>query len=129
MSDYRGECAICDETNRTMRLCAACRADPANEGWSEGEPAEHAGEVETLSTSLKLADLGGRRLRPEGDRKRVILQLVYRGAIREPYRNRGRARASVTWVWRTRALNLSEIAFLVGCTPQAVRKVVKKVLS
>ena len=45
-------CAICDNTNETTRLCPKCRADPANEGWSEEwEDIEFTGDVEAASVS------------------------------------------------------------------------------
>jgi hypothetical protein len=122
-------CAICDQTNETMRLCEGCRADPMNAGWSEGDPAQLVNDVETVAQSTRLSDLSGRRIRPDGDRKRAILGLVYHGRIREAYRNRGPGRNKQPWLWRWRALNLSEIAFLVDCSPQAVRKVLIRVLS
>ena len=122
-------CVVCDNEYSTRHLCEECQSDPANEGWSEAEPVERSGDIDATATTMRLSDLAGRRLRSDSDRTRAILQLVYSGSIRELYRNRGRARGRTAWVWRTRALNLSEIAFLVGCTPQAVRKVLQKALS
>lgn len=122
-------CAICDETNQTTRLCDACRADPANDGWSECEPAELIEDVDSVVGDLRLGDLASRRIRTDGERKRAILQLIHGYTVRVAYRTSGRLRARSPWVWRRRALNLSEVAFLVGCTPQAVVKTIRKVLA
>jgi hypothetical protein len=125
----RPQCAICDGTNETTRLCDACRADPANEGWCEGEPAESSADVEAVAGDLRLGDLASRRLRPDSDRKRAILGLVHSGKIRVAVRNRGRNRRRQPWVWRTQPLSLAEIAFLVGCSPDLVAKVLRKALA
>lgn len=122
-------CAICDSTNQTTRLCAACRADPVNGGWSEGEPWELLEDVDAVTSDLSLGDLSGRRIRPDSSRKRAILRLVHGGTIRIAYTNRGPNRRNEPLVWRRRPLNLSEIAFLVGCSRQAVVKLLRKMIA
>lgn len=128
-------CAICDATNATMRLCRKCRADPANAGWSErtqladrvwieGPPTDRGtGE---LGARTRLAEMHDRRLRRLSVRTQQILQLVGLYQITDYVRPRGRARARSEWIQRKRPLHLTEVAFLVGVTPGAVRNTLQR---
>lgn len=124
MSDAR--CAICDNTNETLRLCDRCRQEPANAGWSEGDELPQHRRVSAEQVDLtnlppsSAFDFMGRKARAVSVSRQAALTLLYHFTIRVPYRNRGRRRARMPWVWRSRPLNLSEVAWLVGITPQAV---------
>lgn len=121
-----GPCAICDNTNETLRLCERCRQDPANDGWSQGDelPERRRVSAEQIDiTNLPPSsafDFMGRKVRAVSVARQKALTLLYHFTIRVPYRNRGRGRLQQPWVWRSRPLNLSEVAWLVGISPQAV---------
>lgn len=128
-----GPCAICDNTNRTTRLCDTCRRDPSNDGWSEGEDisfdrlasADSDVDVSSVPEENNIFALSGRRARRVTVARQMALVLIDQYKIRVPYRNRGPGRRRQPWVWRSRPLNLSEVAWLVGITPQAVVQAVR----
>lgn len=119
-------CAICDNTNDTLRLCERCREDPANADWSEGDelPERRRVSAEQIDiTNLPPSsafEFMGRKARVVSVARQKALTLLYHFMIRVPYRNRGRDRLRKPWIWRSRPLNLSEVAWLVGISPQAV---------
>lgn len=120
-------CAICDSTNETLRLCDRCRQDPANADWSEGDelPENRRVSAERVDVSnlppSSAFDFMGRKARTVTVARQKALTLLYHFTIRVPYRNRTRGRTlGVEWRWVSRPLNLSEVAWLVGITPQAV---------
>lgn len=121
-------CAVCDNDVNALRLCDACRADPANAGWSEGEPRELPQLAVDAAPGRRLADLGARPLRPVHERTRQILQLVMVATIRTLVRPRGRRRYRDEWTWDSRPLSFEEVGWLVGCSRQAVRRVVRRAL-
>lgn len=100
-----------------------------NADWSQGSRREELLDDPSkmpLIASLSLPT--GRRLRQVSERTIQIFGLVRDHTIRVPYRNLGQRREYEPWVWQSRPLNLSEIAFLVGCTRQAVLKTINKTL-
>lgn len=119
-------CAICDNTNDTIRLCERCRQDPVNDGWSEGDELPErrcvsADRVDITNVAVSSAfEFAGQKARTVSVARQKALTLLYHFTIRIPYRSRSRGRLRGTWEWRSRPLNLSEVAWLVGVTPQAV---------
>jgi hypothetical protein len=126
--ERRELCAVCDGTNQTMQLCKRCRQDPANADWSQGSRREVLIEPQLLPLVASYSAPAGRRLRPMSERTKQIFGLLRGYSICVPLRNFGVRRAHEHWVWRNRPLNFREIAFLVGCTKQAVVKTVRKTL-
>jgi hypothetical protein len=144
-------CAICvvgdgdasrGGTNDTMRLCPTCRADPANSAW-RNRPARE----ELDGAAVTRAAVGGRRLseeidirrsqaaarrrrgrapRPPNPRPQQVVTLLLDYTIREPRRPRGRHRALREWEWISRDLRLTEIAWLVGISVEAVRRILQR---
>lgn len=55
-------CAVCDGTNATTRLCAKCKADPANQDWHESDT-RIVDDVEQLAAGERHADLLDKRAR------------------------------------------------------------------
>jgi len=121
-------CAICNRTNQTLRLCQNCKRDSANQGWSQGSRREILVDTQILPLVASCPAPTGRRLRPASRRTQQIFDLVREYSICVPLRNFGARRVHEPWVWRSRPLNLSEIAFLVGCSRQAVLKAVRNTL-
>jgi hypothetical protein len=113
----------------TAAICAACRHQPANAGWSSkplgGAPID---EDRQGPIGNRIASAGERRLRPIGDRRRAILQLVTSHTLRSPRRTQGKAARRRPETWESHPLSFAEIAFLVGCSRQFVRKVVSREL-
>jgi hypothetical protein len=121
-------CAVCDKTNATMRLCDLCRRKPENAGWSQGADEQLTENIESFAPSGRLAELQDHALPHVGERTRVVLQLVYGANISIPYRPRGRERYRLEWRWESRPLSLSEIAHLVGCSREAVRRIIHRTI-
>jgi hypothetical protein len=111
-------CAICyvdpktgrRGTDRTTRLCDACRRDPANAGWSETwEGVDTTADVVAAARprggepQRSLATVEGRPLKPATERERKILLLLAFGD-----------------------LTMRQVAERVGCSVAFVHKVVKR---
>lgn len=119
-------CAICDGTNSHTRLCAVCRADPANADWIETDTASPSDTIDAIAPACNLADLQIKPLPAVSEMTRRVLLLVIRGRINERVRNRGANRTAEPWVWRERAMHLTEIALHLGCSKQLVSRIVRK---
>lgn len=119
-------CAICDGTNLHTRLCAACRADPANADWIETDTATPSDAIDAMAPACNLAELQIKPLPPVSDTTRRVLLLVITGRVTERVRNRGANRAAEPWAWRERAMHFTEIAQHLGCSKQLVSKIVRK---
>lgn len=117
-------CAICDNTNATLRLCDTCRRDKANADWSEGEDLADYERVSAEDVDFSRMNVGsvfdtGPKLKPVGVVHQKVLALLYHFTIRVPLRNRGQGRRrGKQWSWESRGLNLREVAWLVGIARQ-----------
>ena len=116
-------CAICHENNSTVRLCASCRDDPANDGWNADTRSFNA-EVEDRAGELRLVDLveaaEARRMRPLTALQATVIRLYLEGAC-YPYRDRrGRLRGTR----RRSRLTVRAIAKLAGCGHQYAARLI-----
>lgn len=124
-------CAVCEGSNDTTSLCAACRVDPANADWLETW--EDLGALTDASALLRsdrltLADLQDRPIREAGETEREVLRLA---ATPQPLRYRyidseGRARG---YRQRLHHPTEREIARAVGVSHQRVHRVLRKYLA
>lgn len=130
-------CAICQYDPQTGRIgnastnvvCEECKAAEENQDWREPARRETVFDPALLPIMESYPTVSGRRLKPPPRRTRVIFALLREHSIRVPMRNVGVNRTVERWVWQSRPLNLSEIAFLVGCSRQAVLKTVNRALA
>lgn len=93
--------------------------------WIESPPNEERDPTQ-LTAREHLAALHGGRLRGVGERTRQILQLVGFYRITDRRRPTGKARRHQEWIIVRRPLHLAEVAFLVGVTPAAVRRTLRR---
>lgn len=117
-------CAICDGTNATTELCAACKADPANVDWvvTRDDEEEYSDVVRPHGRLAENIDKKLRPPRPELEGK--VLELFMVGGI-EHYTARdrlGRAHGKR----RRRPLTQREIAARAGCSLATVSRVLRR---
>lgn len=95
-------------------LCGACRADPANAGWCEGEREEADENVETrVVEQQRLRDAWDRPPIEVTDDVRLIAELVVGGVQEAVPRLDARGRRRGTYL-RARAVGPRAIARLIG---------------
>lgn len=126
-------CAICDATNATMQLCDACRADPANADWQEGDSDLVSpwgwGDLAAVENRqyATLGDARADRARTPTELERRVLELVAAGqkVIEQVYQRTKPARRTVTRPVVV-ALSFREIARRVGCSHTQVRRIIRR---
>lgn len=133
MNYRRVLCAVCDNTNETVQLCDACRADPANVDWCE--PSDSEQTAEDVDTVMLVA--GGQRLESifGGARKfdTSIAERVVRASRKSVTKRRRRRNANGKplrgHIFVEQPLSLREIAQEVGCSVAYVHKVLERLFS
>lgn len=123
---WRPQCAICDNTNATTRLCKACQKDPANADWSDGAREDPDDNMERLGYAADLLSLNQ-------DRKPIkvtevvqqVARLAFQGReVRTPYVDKlGRRRGDRV---RFESMSIRQIAEVVGLSKSAVEKIIKR---
>ncbi len=118
-------CAICDNTNLTLRLCSKCRED--NPGWSENPNWSNEvpiDGIEDLDCALSLADLQS-PYENNAAQEGAIIALVSTGKV-VPYRNGYRYKGKR---YKVRPYKAAEIALELGFTLAYVSWVIRKHLN
>lgn len=111
----RAPCAVCDGTNTTTRLCPACRADPANVDWRDGDELP-TDALDALPASV-LAEMWDTRPSRATDLQQRVLRLLVRDDVPMPRRVQVRSQGARQYVTRMvpRRLTLREVARAAGC--------------
>jgi hypothetical protein len=125
----RALCAICDCTNATSRICAECRADPANADWiAEWEDTSLTDRFDGSwpAANRLSAVIGTSVLAATPKQEEVFKLLLAVKVVTKPRRDRkGRSRGSHR---RTRSYTIEEIARAVGVSHQYVSRLRRKLL-
>jgi hypothetical protein len=123
-----GPCAVCDNDDNTTRLCSACKADPANADWCEGDERLIEDVDAEASVRPRLAAQSPPRRIPTLLHRRV-LELAALHTLPTWVRRRVRRDGNRVWEWRqeSRALGYREIAFLLGCSKSYCQKTYRAV--
>lgn len=122
-------CAICDETNQTVNLCAACKADPANTGWNwkEDVPCDNIAAENAEALDAFLDEQQGERAPEITPTFQAVAQLVrYGERVRYPRRcdRQGRRRG---FRYKYQPCSTYRIAELAGCSQSYVMKIIRYV--
>lgn len=128
------ECAICQYMHETgtvgnpnsTRRCAACAADPANQGWSDKwRRIEFSEDLDSTAARVPYAEVVLPSIGREVSKLQLEIARLWRGWAEEKYRYRDRRGRSRGMRTRRRRLTRREIARHAGCDESYVIRVLK----